>query len=206
MTSIKTSYGKVSFEYNSINKKTKIIDALGNVTHMEYDMMGNLKKKIMPKGEEYTYQYDSMDRLIKTIDPMNNVFALKYDIHGNLIKEINPNYYDEEIDDGIGIKYQYDESNRKIKTIYPESGESKIVYDAVGNIIKTIEAGKDEAGTSYSYDEMNRLIEIIDPGGNNVKEFEYDADGRIVKDINKKVMPHYINIIWQDGYLKREYL
>jgi YD repeat-containing protein len=186
MTSIKTSYGKVSFEYNSINKKTKIIDALGNVTHMEYDMMGNLKKKIMPKGEEYTYQYDSMDRLIKTIDPMNNVFALKYDIHGNLIKEINPNYYDEEIDDGIGIKYQYDESNRKIKTIYPESGESKIVYDAVGNIIKTIEAGKDEAGTSYSYDEMNRLIKIIDPGGNNVKEFEYDADGRIVKDINGK--------------------
>ncbi|TYQ16962.1 UNVERIFIED_CONTAM: RHS repeat-associated protein [Acetivibrio alkalicellulosi] len=185
MTSIATSYGKVQFEYNSINKKTKIIDPLGNITHMEYDMMGNLIKKVLPKGHEYAYQYDSMDRLIETIDPMNNVFSLKYDIHGNLIKEVNPNYYDQNTGDGTGVSYQYDESNRKIKTIYPESGEAKVVYDPAGNIIKTIEAGK-ESGTSYSYDEMNRLTGIIDAEGNKVKEFEYDEDGRLIKELNAK--------------------
>ena len=90
MLSISTSYGTVNFEYNEINKKTKIIDAEGNITNIEYDKMGNIVKKVLPNsqksGECYCYRYDSMDRLIETIDPFNNVLALKYDIHGNLIK------------------------------------------------------------------------------------------------------------------------
>ena len=110
-----------------------------------------------------------MDRLIETIDPFNNVFAVKYDIHDNLIKEINPNYYDADTSDGIGVEYRYDDSNRKVKTIFPTGGETSIEYDSAGNIIKTVgpvKAGGSSDGvpsTQYQYDEMNRLTKSYPP-------------------------------------------
>lgn len=187
MVSITTSYGTVKFTYNEINKRLCITDALGNTTKMEYDRMGNLIRKVLPNGQDsdaYEYSYDNMDRLIKTVDPMRNMFLLKYDIHDNLIKEINPNFSDSE----IGVEYLYDESNRKIKTIYPTGGESRIIYDPVGNVIKTTVPSKDgsDVGTEYEYDEMNRLIKITDPLGNTTKMYEYDKEGRIIKEINAK--------------------
>lgn len=186
MTSIETSYGKVSFTYNEIDKKTSIMDAQGNITKMEYDMMGNLIKKVLPMNNDkhYKYAYDSMDRLIETIDPTQNVFGVKYDIHGNLIKEINPNYYQEDTRDGIGVVHQYDDSNRKVKTIYPTGGVSTLQYDPAGNLVKTISGGISE-GTIYEYDNRNRLTKIIPPDG-NTKEFQYSKEGRIIKEINSK--------------------
>jgi len=59
-----------------------------------------------------------MDKLIRTIDPLGNVFAVKYDENGNKIKEINPNYYNSQKDDGIGIEYKYDTNHRRISTIF----------------------------------------------------------------------------------------
>jgi len=196
MLSITTSYGTVEYTYNEINKVTKKVDALDNVTQMEYDMMGNLVKKILPgnkdDGAQYEFYYDDMDRLVKTIDPLKNVMALKYDIHGNLIKEINPNFYNRDADDGIGVEYIYDQSQRKIKNIYPTGGVGRTKYDSVGNVIKTIEPGRydaytdDGAGNEYVYDDLNRLTLIKDPEGNTIKAFEYDSDGRVAKEFNGK--------------------
>jgi len=75
---------------------------------------------------------DAMDRMIKQIDPLGNVFMVKYDEHGNKIKEVNPNYYNEEEDDGIGMVYKYDSSHRQINTIFPDGSKSRIKYDPQG--------------------------------------------------------------------------
>jgi len=109
-----------------------------------------------------------MDKLIRTIDPLGNVFAVKYDENGNKIKEINPNYYNSQKDDGIGIEYKYDTNHRRISTIFPDGSMSRTKYDPQGNIIKTISWKDydkdldDGPGMEYTYDEMNRLTQIID--------------------------------------------
>lgn len=197
---VTTAYGTTTYEYNKKNKVTKIIDNRGNITRMKYDLRGNLATLIKPEqyneitddGLKYSYEYDGMDRLLKEKDPLENVKAYKYDEEGNKIKEINPNYYNTKTDDGIGLGYEYDGSNRIVKIINPSGEEARIKYDSAGNIIKQINANNynetidDGQGTEYIYDSLNRIVEVKDTEGNVIRSFVYDAEGRIVKEIDSK--------------------
>ncbi|MCG8502295.1 MAG: DUF6531 domain-containing protein, partial [Firmicutes bacterium] len=199
-TTIKTNYGTVTYEYNQQDKIKRIIDPKGSVTRMKYDSVGNLSELIKPEqynaaadgGSGYTYAYDAMDRLTKQVDPLGNVIIFQYDEEGNRIKEVNPNYYDAAAEDGTGTGYVYDKDNRLIKITNPSGQQSRIKYDAAGNKIKIIDANHydentdDGAGMQYVYDNLNRLIKVKDTQDNVVQKLIYDADGRVIKEIDAK--------------------
>ncbi|OOM11719.1 hypothetical protein [Clostridium saccharobutylicum] len=160
--------------------------------------MGNLTSLYTPNAcfngsmseESYRYTYDHMDRLISIKNPVGIIEKNIRDSEGNIIKEVNPNYYNYETYDGIGIEYEYDKDNRKIKTIYPDGGIERVFYDSNGNVIKHIspeyynEETDDGLGYSYTYDSMNRLNSIINEKGIVEKTFEYDLHGNIIKEID----------------------
>ncbi|WP_459762185.1 RHS repeat-associated core domain-containing protein [Alkaliphilus crotonatoxidans] len=199
-TSVSTILGTTVFNYNNKDKIEKIVDPLGNITRLKYDNRGNLIKQINPEqyntqtddGLAYTYGYDGMDRLIKEIDPIGNVTASIYNDEGQKIKDINPNYYNAATGDGIGTSYQYDSSGRIIKITNPTGKKSRILYDPTGNIVKLIDANHyNEAqdsgiGYEYLYDSLNRLITEKNPEGNVIRRLVYDAEGRIIKEIDAK--------------------
>ncbi len=91
---------KVAY-YDSADNTVREIDALGNVTGMEFDGLGRLVKKVMPEGNFITWQYDLKNNVLtetmvpkpgsalanivktNTFDPLWNKVAVATDGRGN---------------------------------------------------------------------------------------------------------------------------
>ena len=197
-SSITDSYGTSHYYFNQVDQVEKIVDPLGNTTRIKYDLMGNKIKLINPNeyntvtddGVGYTFVYNGKNKLIKVIDPEGNISSSQYDALGRLVKQVNPNYYDEQNDDGIGVSYIYDFNGRVTHTVNPSGQMTRTVYDPAGNPIKQINANYydetlDEGpGITYSYNSLNLIEEIKDPEGNVINRYLYDADGRLIKEMD----------------------
>jgi RHS repeat-associated protein len=195
--SILSDQGETQFAYNSLDYRTQITDALGNITKYTFDMLCNLTKIVRPNqynpqlgdGEGTRFVYDEMDEQVQRIDPLGNVFATLRDAAENVVKEISPNAYDPETG-GEGIRNEYDADDRKIRILYPDGGIERIFYDPAGNIVKKVQpmdydpATDDGPGYTYEYDAVNRLVQITAPNGTVEKRYVYDLRGNIVKQID----------------------
>ena len=147
--------------------------------------MGRLLAEYSPKAwkekqGEISYKYDFLDRLVDTIHPDGSHERILRDGEGNILKEIHPNAYQEEVDDGEGIRYEYDSDYNKIRIRYPDGGCERFFYDAEGNRIKHIlseyydEQKDDGVGYEYAYDQAGRLEKVIDPNGEIETSYTYD--------------------------------
>ncbi|WP_339278457.1 RHS repeat-associated core domain-containing protein [Paenibacillus sp. FSL W8-0426] len=202
VTSITTAYGSVEFEYNDLNKRTRIVDAEGNTTLMFYDKMGNMIKRVQPNdyveridnGKGTEYRYDALDHLIRITDPLHQTQRYHYDMYDHLLKEVEPNQYDPVLDDGPGTEHVYDHRGNRIRTMFPDGGIQRFKYDAAGNLVKSIRPGQydpatdDGPGTEYAYDAMDRLVQITNAEGYIERRYVYDSAGRIVKEMDGKAV------------------
>ncbi len=200
VSTITTSYGTTTYEYNTDDKVVKITDPAGNISRMKYDNNGNLIKLIKPQqydstsddGNGYAYKYNGINKIVEQIDPLNSISVIKYNQLGNITKEVNPNYYSASTNDGAGAEYQYDGGGRLTKVVDSEGNKSRIKYDGSGNKAKIIDANNynessdDGPGIESTYDEMNRVVLQKDTFGNVVKCFVYDKDSRLIKEIDAK--------------------
>jgi RHS repeat-associated protein len=156
-TSMDTSYGKWTYEY----------DDIGQLTHAAL----NSTDPAIP-DQDLTYVYDAAGNRIRTIEngvtreyTTNNLnqytqvddTTYVFDADGNLIQEISP--------EGT-TTYTYNDENRLTAVSSPE-GQWQYVYDALGNRISSIVSG---VATSY----------LIDPVGLGNVTAEYNGTGSLI--------------------------
>ena len=68
----------------------KSIDAMGGVTRLEYDAMGQLTHSYDPDNFLTSYQYDMQGNLTQRIHPDAGTTMYEYDPAGHLTRETNP--------------------------------------------------------------------------------------------------------------------
>ncbi|MCI0544887.1 MAG: hypothetical protein L0Z49_10650, partial [Actinobacteria bacterium] len=130
-------------------------DALGRVTHSQYDAKGNPTQVTRlhgtPHAVSWTYSYEpSFNQLASMTDPLGHTVNLTYDAEGNLTLATDP----------LGHRLE-------------------MTYDGAGHLLTTTRyAQATPLTTAFAYDGPD-LVEIRDPL-NRLTEIFPDAAGRII--------------------------
>lgn len=161
--------------------------------------------------EEYDYAYDHVGRLVKTTYCVNGsdkreLSVVDYDNYGRILLE--------NIMGKDGVLYDYNAQNMLTDSGYNEGDrqndgqgnyDESLSYDKMGNVQSLLRSGLLDDGSyglidnlSYSY-HGNQLLKVDDAangpyyqgafhfvdGADEAVEYEYDANGNMVRDLNK---------------------
>ena len=164
--------------------------------------------------EEYDYAYDHVGRLVKTTYCVNGsdkreLSVVDYDNYGRILLE-NIMGKDE-------VLYDYNAQNMLTDSGYNEGDrlndwqgnyDESLSYDKMGNVQSLLRSGLLDDGSyglidnlSYSY-HGNQLLKVDDAavgpyyqgafhfvdGADETVEYEYDANGNLVRDLNKGII------------------
>ena len=164
--------------------------------------------------EEYDYAYDHVGRLVKTTYCVNGsdkreLSVVDYDNYGRILLE-NIMGKDE-------VLYDYNAQNMLTDSGYNEGDrlndwqgnyDESLSYDKMGNVQSLLRSGLLDDGSyglidnlSYSY-HGNQLLKVDDAtvgpyyqgafhfvdGADEAVEYEYDANGNMVRDLNKGII------------------
>jgi len=165
----------INHEYDEFNRLKKIIyhPAISGGTRLEesleYDLVGNVRKRIDTAGRQTVYDYDNANRLIKITDAANQITQLEYNSRSQLTK----------VTDALSRQYVfvYDPLGRLLTQTKSGVVET-FEYDSVGN--KTKRTNYNGFVTNYVYDGLNRLTTINYqnslPTGGTVETVRYGYD------------------------------
>ena len=187
---------------------TRIVDANGNLTFIEYDAANRVLNRIVdPNGLKLktTYSYDTAGRVLTITDPRGVITQNGYDKEGQLTSILS--------DKGganLLTRYTYDSRGNTVNTIDANNqlvsdwtsdaifanakvvdwdGAHLVVYqvnDAAGNLILRAEGRyltdlqKYQSITRYAYNANNQLVYELDAEG-GVTNYVYDQNQRLVK-------------------------
>ncbi|MBK8151184.1 MAG: RHS repeat protein [Acidobacteria bacterium] len=146
---------ETNYEYDEFNRQKKVIypAITSGGTRLdqrtEYDLVGNVKKRIDTAGRQTIYEYDNANRLISTTDAMAQVTHFEYNARSQMVK----------VTDALNQQYvfTFDPLGRQLSQTRAGATMS-FEYDAVGNRTnRTDYSGRE---TTYEYDVLNRLKKI----------------------------------------------
>ena len=80
---------RTAFEYDLLGRLIKESDSLGKIISYAYDSKGNLTIKTDSKGDVINYAYDVLSRLIKKTYADGTTEEYRYDSKGNIIYAAN---------------------------------------------------------------------------------------------------------------------
>ena len=146
-------------------RQVQVTDALGGITRMTYDALGQLLFSTDPENFTTAYTYDKLGHLTKRVHPDAGTTQYSYDAAGNMTHESNP------LGD-IFYDYTYQRLARKR---YSDIVENNVTY--------TYGTG----GTS-----QGRLVRIED--GTGIRELEYDALGNVTGEVRTIALPGIGNV------------
>ncbi|TQV87089.1 Ig-like domain-containing protein [Aliikangiella coralliicola] len=160
-----------TYEYDKRNRVIKTTDALGNISTVEYDLVGNQKATVDSLNRRTEYDYDAFGRLTETRFADGSKTTKTYDKEGNLLTET----------DRLGrvTSFEYDGLNRLFKTTYADGSITQTEYDAVGQVTAEIDAKGNR--TEHDYDLAGRRIKTTN-ALNNIHQFAYDANGNLTSE------------------------
>ena len=184
-----------SFGYDLMSNRTSVTNALNQTTDYEYDSFNRLKKVIYPAAStgatrlEERIEYDSVGNVKKRIDTANRETVYEYDAGNRLQKitdadlkqtqiEYNARSQRTAVVDAKNQRYQftYDALNR-VLTQTRAGLTATYEYDATGN--KTKRTDYNGIATTYNYDVLNRLQTIVYPVAAENVTLTYDALSRL---------------------------
>jgi YD repeat-containing protein len=155
---------------------TQTKDALGNLTAVFYDAVGNVLASRDANLHTTNFVYDELNRRTITTDAENNVTQLQYDGGvlsgcGNCGATPGSSFVTQQTDPNGKVTYfKYDALNRLIGTVRKE-----------GDTADVIDSG--DAVTSYTYDPNNNRTSLKELNG-NITVYQYDALNRRTKETN----------------------
>ena len=171
LTKVTTPFGSTSYEYDLLDRMTRVVDRNGYATVYEYDANGNRTAVHYANGFTTTYEYDLLSRLIceKTVDNKDNVVVQYVYTLGAAGERKSVTELDRT------VEYSYDSLYRLTSETITE-GEKVTVYtyayDNVSNrILKTVNGEE----TVYTYNALNQLV------SENDIVYEYDLNGNTVR-------------------------
>ncbi len=164
-------------EYDQRNRKSKVtsppLSALGGaplITEWLYDPASNVRKILLPDGENVTREYDEMNRLWKEHDQMDRVTTYSYYPSGKLQSLLDPKMQ--------LTQYTYDGRDLQKSVTYPDmtvvNGWS---YDGDGNLTDRPTVGGPVQ--IFHYDERNRTTAMRWSNAIDSSDFGYDAASRL---------------------------
>jgi RHS repeat-associated protein len=180
-----------AFEYDSLNRKTAEIDALGNRTTFRYDSRGLMIERVDPLGNSTRYEYDVYGRRILSAERLNASIELQtrseYDADGNTIRLVRA---DSKTGDLVATAYEYDALHRRTTEIAAVGTAIELrtafTHDAADNVVWT--RRPNGLVETQTFDEFNRCVRInydrttLLPqqvvAGTTFAAFKYDALGR----------------------------
>jgi RHS repeat-associated protein len=201
----------LSFEYNTVNQRTRTTDQDGYVVAYSYDDLGRLSEVRDGSDALITrYVYDSTGRVVQRENGNGTRSSYDYDQAGQTVAithfapdgSINARFdyvydrlgrvaqvtltdNDSATADGMTV-YEYDAIGQLISAELPSGRTIEYAYDAVGNRMAVSDEG---LVTSY---QVNALNEYSRAGGTT---YRYDADGNRVAEIG----PAGTNLFEYDG-------
>ena len=182
LTKVTTPFGSTSYEYDLLDRLTRVVDRNGYATVYEHDANGNRIAVHYANGFTTTYDYDLLNRLVKqeTVDIDDNVvvqYIYRLGTAGERlgVTELNRS-----------VEYTYDSLYRLTSETITE-GEKVTVYtyayDNVSNrILKTVNGEE----TVYTYNALNQLV------SENDIVYEYDLNGNTVRIISPSKSALYV--------------
>lgn len=183
----------------------------GSAQQTKHVHTANGKQEVV---EEYDYAYDHVGRLVKTTYSVNGsdkreLSVVDYDNYGRILLE-NIMGKDE-------VLYDYNAQNMLTDSGYNEGDrlndwqgnyDESLSYDKMGNVQSLLRSGLLDDGSyglidnlSYNY-HGNQLLKVDDAavgpyyqgafhfvdGADEAVEYEYDANGNLVRDLNKGII------------------
>jgi len=178
--------GTISYEYDVLNRLTKVTDYSGSITTYSYDNAGRRTGMNYPNGVSTVYTYDDASRLLKLENKKTTAvlssYEYTYDNAGNRLSMLEKN--------GDKTTYIYDSNDRLVSVSYPSGRFVNYTYDSAGNrITERMEYGTTWNETDYYYDEDNRLVRVdfwakgIKGMVNQVNYF-YDNNGNLISKVD----------------------
>ena len=157
------------YEYDIQNNLTKTTDNNGNITQIFYDSIGRKTKMVDPDMGTWYYEYDAIGNLIKQTDAKNQVLEFTYDKINRLISKqgLSPqgtvpvllaSYFYDKASENEAPK---DNCVGRLSKVTDQSGSTEFFYDLLGREVKSI---KTIDGTDYkverTYDILDRLASL----------------------------------------------
>jgi len=196
-----------SYEYNALDKLTKLTDALSNIRNFTYDGLGrrltaeDLHDSADGTYGTWTYVYDSAGNITSRTDPKSQVITYTYD---DLNRALTENYTGGA---GTEIEYDYDDCTYGVGQlcIATSTGAvSSFTYNALGSKameIKTINSTN--YTTSYSYDRQKNLLNITNPDNSEI-QYTYNTAGLLESIAHKESGGSFLNLVSDFDYAPTE--
>lgn len=163
--------GEISYGYDSLGRVISITDPLGNISKKEYHTNSLLKADVDPTGKKTTYAYDNVGNLIDTRDSYGNLYKNTYDKLNRVIKTTHPNgYYEDYTYDADGLLLSVKKSGKDLTTNS---------YDKNGNLTKV--TYPDLSFEERTYDSEDNLTSFKDRDG-LVTNYSYDTEGQLLSE------------------------
>jgi RHS repeat-associated protein len=159
-----------SYDYDGLDRLTKVTDAKNGVTQYEYDANGNLTKIINARNKVTTYEYNELSQVKKVTDANNKSVTFDYDLNGNQTKITHPN--------GNTVEFGYNSVNRNTSVSYNGQQKYTFEYDPNGNLTKETDVSSGRV-TTYTYDADNKVKSVQEPDGRT--DYTYDKNGNVTQ-------------------------
>ena len=197
VTTVNSPLDKVMrFKYDSMGNVISKLDEDGLETLYEYNLLNKLTKVAYADGKTVEFSYNPLKQLTEMKDWLGTT-AVAVDALGRAEKITDF--------EGKTVQYQWDELNRKERIVYPDTSEVRYAYNSSGRLSGVIAAAGetryryDAMGriservlpndliAQYEFDQLGRLASLTHSNSGGILDqfkYAYDPAGNITR-INK---------------------
>jgi RHS repeat-associated protein len=149
-------------------------DWLGNISRVEFDLLGRLTMRIDPLGNVFHYHYDASGNLIQIGLPDGADINVAYDSGGNITRLTNAM--------GRATSYRYGTCQRLLETIDANGDKINFFWGTEPGRLERVENQRGEI-YRFVYNEWGQCIEEIGFDGRHL-QFKYDSASRCAETTN----------------------
>src|SRR5262249_35479122 len=189
--------GRVTHEYSfQANGPTSLAEAQEAIGSpilpqktVEYDMAGNVTRRVDEAGTQDVYTYDAFGRLATrmtaTSDLGGTAALIRYDLFGRKMTEVYTNAAQEktwEYDDAGRISKATDSAMQTVYTYYVNGRRATETLTETGKAAPSRQA-------TYRYDAVERLLHWDDAATGRSVDYTYDSVGNVTSEKRDTVVP-----------------
>ena len=157
------------YEYDSANRRTRVIDALNHETMFIYDANGNQASLTDARGNSMRYEYDALNRQTKMIYADETFSTMAYDALGQATAKTDQA--------GKTTQFEFDKLGRLTKVIDAMGQQTRYSYDELGN--QRTQSDANNHTTSFEYDKLGRRVKRTLPLG-MFETYSYNSAGDLI--------------------------
>jgi YD repeat-containing protein len=164
----------IQYWHDARGNRTRIVDATGNVTAIEYDTRDLPVRRVTADGLVTSWTYDDKGAVTAVAYPSGETYSFLHDEHGRLTG----------IDSAFGIlfRFEYDAEHNRTAETDARGARTTYTYDRMGRPLTRADAlGRT---TRATYDRLGRPLMVKYPDGTTTQT-SYDGMGNTVRVVDR---------------------